>query len=180
MNAAFENLCAASAWSLPPPSVSAKYDLRCVAAAEDMRSLSAHLCGAFEDWVYTLFREQQALTRPGNLRLYGLLCKVRCNLKLRLAEILAGGFGYDPRQTPHDQPLLFSGCYFAATGPTPDRQAFVKSVFDKLLDEQENVEWTRQALVNEQRYTLLATTGWVVAAILFITLIAALFYVGAA
>ena len=150
------------------------YDLRCVATTSEMRTLTAHVCGAFEDWAYTLFREQEALRRPGNLRLYGLLCKVRCNLKTRLAEILANGFGYDERQTPHDQPFLFSGCYFAATGKTPDRQAFVKGVFDKLVAEQEQIEWTDAGLAEAHRRRRWAAGGMVLSGLLAAALIAML------
>jgi len=134
-----------------------RYDVRATATAEDMAALGVHVCGAFEDWVYSLFRESDVLARPGNTRLYGLLCKVRCVLKLRLSEILADGFGYDAQRAPHETPLMFSGCYFGATGSTRDKQAFVKGVFDKMIEEQEQVEWTRQALRREHRY------GWIAA-----------------
>jgi len=134
-----------------------RYDVRATATAEDMAALGVHVCGAFEDWVYSLFRESDVLARPGNTRLYGLLCKVRCVLKLRLSEILADGFGYDAQRAPHETPLMFSGCYFGATGETKDKQAFVKGVFDKMIEEQEQVEWTRQALRREHRY------GWMAA-----------------
>ncbi|MCO6453856.1 MAG: hypothetical protein J5I93_00960, partial [Pirellulaceae bacterium] len=147
------------------------YDVRSQASPQEMDSLSAHVCGAFEDWVYTLFRERGALTRPGNTRLYGLLCKVRCTLKTRLAEVLGRGFGFDKQQTPQDDPFLFSGCYFAATGESPDRQAFVRGVIDKLLDEQEQVEWTQRALEDERRYRRWATIGMVLSGLLLVSLI---------
>lgn len=142
-----------------------RYDLRSVATAEEMYSLCAHVCGAFEDWVYTLFREQGALSRPGNMQLYSLLCKVQLSVKNRLAEILAGGFGYDPQHTT-EPPVLFSGCYFAAIGETEDRQAFAKGVFNKLIEEQEQVEWTPRALKANNRYLWLAYTGLILDAAL--------------
>ena len=141
-----------------------RYDLRSVATAEEMHALCAHVCGAFEDWVYTLFREQGALTRPGNMQLYGLLCKVQLGIKNRLAEILAGGFGFDPHSS--EPPVLFSGCYFAAIGETEDRQAFAKGVFNKLIEEQEQVEWTPRALASNRRYLWLAYTGLILDAAL--------------
>lgn len=127
------------------------FDVRSFASAEELEAFGAHVCGAFEDWVYTLFREQDALMRTGNTRLYGLLCKIRCNLKGRLTEILADGFGSDAKRHPDDDFILFSGCYFAASGPTEDRQAFVKGVFDKLEEEQEEVEWSSRALADDRR-----------------------------
>jgi hypothetical protein len=136
-----------------------RYDVRGTATAEDLSALCEHVCGVFEDWIYTLFREKDALARPGNTQLYGLLCTVRSRLKGRLGEILSRGFGHDPRLHAGNEPILFSGCYFAATGETDDRQAFVKGVFDKLVEEQENVEWTARAGVLDRRYRWLAIGG---------------------
>ncbi len=147
------------------------FDLRALASAEELTSFSEHLAGAFEDWIYTLFREKDSLSRPGNTRLYGLLCKVRSTVKGRLASVLVGGYGYDPILEPQEDPALFSGCYFAATGETEDRQAFVRAVFDKLLEEQEHIEWTRRAQESERRYQSLALAGGVVDALLAATLL---------
>jgi len=138
------------------------FDLRSPATAEQLHALCAHLCGAFEDWIYTLFRQPGALNKPGNTNLYGLLCKVRFNLKNRLARLLAEGFGPGVIAGGRE-PLLFSGCYFASTGATEDRQAFVKGVFDKLVEEQENVEWTSLALARDRRYLWLAYAGFAAA-----------------
>jgi hypothetical protein len=146
-----------------------RYDVRSVATPEEMNSLCAHVCGAFEDWVYTLFREQGALSRPGNTQLYALLCKVRLTIKHRLATILAGAFGSEAHQAA-DSPVLFSGCYFAAIGPTEDRQAFAKGVFNKLLEEQEQIEWTPRAMRHNRRYLRAAYLGFAIDAALLIAL----------
>jgi hypothetical protein len=138
------------------------FDVRTQPTGEALSALCEHVCGAFEDWVYSLFRETGVLTRPGNARLYHLLCKVRCYLKAPLGEILTGGYAYDPQLHAADEPLLFSGCYFAATGSAEDRQAFVRGVFDKLADEQEDVEWTARALRNERRYLTAAYVGFTI------------------
>jgi hypothetical protein len=140
-----------------------RYDVRSPAASQELSALCEHVCGVFEDWIYALFREKDSLARPGNTHLYGLLCTVRSRLKGRLGEILARGFGHDARQHAGDEPILFSGCYFAATGETDDRQAFVKGVFDKLVEEQEHVEWTARSGVLERRYRWLAVGGGLVA-----------------
>jgi hypothetical protein len=151
-----------------------RYEVRALATAEELYALSTHVCGAFEDWIYTLFREQGALSRPGNTKLYSLLCKIRCTLKTRLGDVLGGGFGYDERQDADDMPVPFSGCYFAAIGPTADRQAFVRGVVDKLLDEQEQVEWTQRAIRRDLRYHRLAALGIATNVVLAATLAAML------
>ena len=153
-----------------------RFDVRCLVDRDSLAAFCDHVCGTFEDWVHALFREQQALSRPGNARLYGLLCKVRCNLRMRLTEILTGGFGYESDETPDDDPFLFSGCYFAATGESQDRQAFVKGVVDKLVQEQNYVEWSQHAVAANRRHHRLALAGFFCSSILFIGTI--VFWVG--
>ena len=153
-----------------------KFDVRRFATEEDLTALSAHVCGAFEDWIYALFREKGALSRPGNTHLYGLLCKVRCNLKTRFDDILSRGYGYDPHRQPDDQRSFFSGCYFAATGQTADRQAFVKAVIDKIVEENELIEWTDKAWSEHRRYRRLTIIGYALAALLLVFTIGAVIY----
>ena len=79
---------------------------------------------------------------------------------LEIAEVavLSKGFGHD-RQS-ENVPVLFSGCYFAATGPKSDRQAFVRDLLRKLCDEQEDIEWTDDALREDHRRGWWTTIGW--------------------
>lgn len=143
------------------------FDVAALATKEELAAFALHVCGAFEDWIYTLFREQGALTRPGNTHLFDLLCRVRFNLKSRLTDLLAEGLGFDGDAASENR-LLVSGCYFAATGSTPDRQAFVKSVFDKLEEEQESVEWTQPAQREFRILRWLTWIGWGLTAVLLI------------
>jgi len=123
---------------------------------ERLEALCAHACGAFEDFVYALFREKDALSKPGNVKLYSLLCTIRRSVQVRLGNILVAAFGADPDQESRAEPLFFSGCYFAATGETEDRQAFVKAVFDKLPEEQAELQWTEAGKAEDQKYQRLA------------------------
>ena len=141
-----------------------RFDVRIIPSVEAITALCALAAGVFEDWIHTLFREAEALTRPGNLRLYGLLCKMRSSLSSVLTEVLVGGFSHDPNSKDLPEPIPFSGCYFAATGETDDQQAFVRGIFEKLVEEQEDVEWTRQALANNRWWRNIAVTGAALAA----------------
>lgn len=143
---------------------------------EQLEAVTAHACGAFEDWVYTLFREKGSLARPGNTKLYAMLCKIRRNMGERLKHIIAGGYGNDAEKNPHGDTMLFSGCYFAATGESEDAQAFVKGVFDKLVDEQEELEWSRTALRRHRSYTNWGRLGLGVDVLLGLTLTAMIVY----
>jgi len=139
---------------------------------ENMDAFSSHACGAFEDWVYSLFRERDGLSKPGNAKLYTLLCRVRSQLRARLRSVLLHGFSFSRGDKKKDDiPLLFNGCYFAATGDTPDRQAFVKNVFEKMIDLEEELEWMPEAVRQDDRYHQLAQIGMFVDAVLVLGIV---------
>jgi len=119
---------------------------------ERLVALCAHACGAFEDSVYALFKERGALSKPGNTKLYSLLCGIRHNVHQPLSNLLETVYGVDTDKAPDAEPFLFSGCYFAAAGESEDRQAFIKAVFDKLSQEQGELQWTTAARRQDRVY----------------------------
>lgn len=146
------------------------------ATSEQMEALCKHACGAFEDFVYTLFREKDSLAKPGNTKLFALLCKIRRAFLLRLEDILADGYGTKSDNNSSADTMLVGGCYFAATGEREDQQAFVKGVFDKLVEQQEDLEWTPEALAAERRHRRLAWAGFTLDAVLALGLVAVVIY----
>lgn len=126
-----------------------RFDLETEPQPAQLANLSAHVCGAFEDWCYALFREEKSLSHPGNTRLYELLAKVRLGWKTKLGEILSQTIAAE-NVNESESPLLYSGCYVAASGDTPDRQGFVRAFLEKLKDEQEFVEWTPIAIKEDR------------------------------
>lgn len=141
-----------------------RFDIRLAAVPNQLAVLCARLTGVFEDWVYAIFREHGSIARPGNSHLFGLLCQVRTDLQPRLLRILSGGLGRDREEAPDELPLGFSGCYFAATGRSEDRQAFVRGVFDKLTEEQSHVEWLQETRLASRHYRWLGWMGLCAAA----------------
>lgn len=119
---------------------------------------AAHAVGAFEDWIYMLFQEENALKHRYNSRLFMLLCRIRGRFADNLRAVLARGFGFDPLTEPHlaHEQFLFGGCYFAATGADPSRQAFVKSVFLKGLQQEGELEWAPEARRRDRQLQLAA------------------------
>jgi hypothetical protein len=146
------------------------------ATDENLEALCYHACRPFQDFIYRLFRERDALSADhavGNRRLFSLLCKIR-RLQPRLKGILMDSFGYDSsRDEPHDW-LLMGGVYFAATGERADQQAFVKAVFERLAELQESLEWTPQALRGDRRYQTLGNLCYAVAGLLGLAAVALL------
>jgi hypothetical protein len=127
------------------------YDVWNPPSAENLDAFSLHACGAFEDWVYNLFLEPGAVDNPGNAELYTLLCTVRSDIRPRLRNVLVHGFSADAADRAPRPVSLFAGCYFAATGGTVDAQAFVKSVFQKIEDLDEDLEWHDDAVREDRR-----------------------------
>jgi hypothetical protein len=132
------------------------YNPHCPAIDEELAAVAQHACGAFEDWTYHLFAQKgERLSNPrGNRQLYALVCKIR-SLQQRLENIIVKGFAAngDSNEKPH----LFSGCYFGATGDKDDRRAFVAGVFkNRLLAQDEDVEWTNSAVADNDRYQWIA------------------------
>jgi hypothetical protein len=112
-------------------------------------------------WIYKLFRvesprEGSADAIEGNARLYRFLYEMRERQK-RLGLIASR---LAP-QTPN-MPLLFGGCYLGCTGSDPSGQAFLPGVLRRLVDEQEAVCWTQQALDEEQEYRRWTRVGYTV------------------
>lgn len=153
-----------------------RYEARAVPTPGEMAATSAHVCGMFEDWIHALFRDEDALSRPGTTRLFALLCRVRSRLREPLADLLVSGFGFDPALRPGDQPFLFGGCYVAATGETEDRRAFVRGVFETLAAGQEDVEWTLASLAAERHYRHIAAVLNTLNVVLTASLFAAAVY----
>jgi hypothetical protein len=141
---------------------------------DQLDAVVKHACGAFEDWSYLLFREEEGLSKRGNRHLYGLLCRIRMNFLGRLNHVIQSVYSVDRESTSlaGREPMLFSGCYFVANGQTPDRQAFLPSVFRKSQSEEEELEWGSEAIAEERRMQtsvliLLVINGFLLAAIVF-------------
>jgi hypothetical protein len=68
-----------------------------------------------------------------------------------------------------EDPILFGGCYLAATGTDAHReQAFVAGVFHRLVGEENYVSWTTQARAEEDSYQRWAFLGQMFTAVLFL------------
>jgi hypothetical protein len=124
-----------------------------------LNALAIHAVGAFEDWIYSLFRQDSLRGFQHNSKLFMLLARTRRTQFIqKLADVIAGSFSSDFKDDPElaREQFLFGGCYFAATGAAKDAHAFVRGVFDKLIRDQGELEWTPRALQRDRQYQLLA------------------------
>src|SRR5581483_2552841 len=84
----------------------------------------------------------------------------------RLAELLARGV--PPVGGPDELATvpMFGGIYLAATGRDSKQQAFVEGVFQRVIESQNAVSWSPEALAEDARRTRLAVAGYVAVAVL--------------
>jgi hypothetical protein len=109
---------------------------------------------------YTLFRLGLAKSRgweqlQGSARLYRLLSELH-ERRGRLSRLLSRAFLLDD---PHA--YLFGGVFLAPTGPDA-RPPLTAGVLAQVIDNQNAVAWTAQALASERRYRWWTWLGWLV------------------
>ena len=92
----------------------------------------------------------------------------------RLARVLARGLGAAGEATGDPEALpLFGGCYLGGTGRQAPEQAFVPGVFARLVDGQNTVSWTSQALAEDARYRRWTAIGYTVIVLVPLALVLA-------
>ncbi len=97
----------------------------------------------------------RAAAVQANVRLYGFLQECRRRLRL-LGRLAARAVVRD------DRPPLLGGCYVAGTGPDVRAQAFLGGVVRRLLEQQDDVAWSAEALAEDRAYRRYARAGYVV------------------
>jgi hypothetical protein len=116
--------------------------------------------------VETPGREQRPDVVRMNGRLFELLVQMRERQK-RVVHILTRGIA-----GKSEGPLLFGGCFLAGTGVDAAReQAFVHGVLRQLIENQNYVSWTKDALDEERDYRRWTRSGYLVILGILITAI---------
>jgi type VI secretion system protein ImpL len=112
------------------------------------------MSGWFNGWCLSLMSDD-LLNPAGNNRLFCLDLEFR-RYRKRFRALLEAALT-TPRES---EPVLFRGCYFAATGADPDQQAFLGGLLRgaraRIFAEHLATEWTAEALADDRRYQRLA------------------------
>ena len=112
------------------------------------------MAGWVHGWVLNLMSED-VLNHPGNRRLFQLDHEFR-RYRKRLRTVGESAFSTHREA----EPVMFRGCYFAATGPGLDEQAFSAGLLrgprGRILAEYAATRWTAQADVDDRYYRRLA------------------------
>ena len=155
------------------------YNPRCPAIKDEVAAVARQACGAFEEWAYYLLlgkKGDQRSNPRGNRQLYSLVCRIR-SLQQRLGDVIVNGFASDGGSHA-ERPQFFSGCYFAATGDKDDRRAFITGVFKNRLLAQDNiVEWTRESLEENAWFQRIANWLVVTDMLLIAATVAMVYYI---
>jgi hypothetical protein len=139
------------------------------------------ICRAvFPAWVYKFFRvegpgrETTEEVTQANTQLYKLLYQMR-ERESRLTQILTRGM-----LTETSGPLLFGGCYLAATGTDTADQAFVAGVFRRLYHPEERtqnyVSWAPEKIAEEVYYQRVTKIGYVLSAVFSVVIVFLIWY----
>jgi hypothetical protein len=142
-------------------------DLEPAALARSIEESARWICDSmFPTWIHKFLRpeipgkEQPGTVTRGNAQLVKLLCQMRLRSK-RLGQVL--GRGLNREDEGH---VLFGGCYFAATGASPgNEQAFLPGVFRRVIENQNYVSWTEEALAQDNAQKNMAGYGYTVIAV---------------
>jgi hypothetical protein len=154
--------------------VGSKFEPWNPATRERLEILAELACDNIELNVYELFRKPDGYNKPGNSKLYGLLCRTRTGFQEVLKEFLSKAFA---QQSPDELPMLFAGCYFAATGEVEALRGFLKGVLaDRLLERQDDLQWTEAALRQDAAYEFWAKVAMLGIALLVLATIGLYFY----
>ena len=68
---------------------------------------------------------------------------------------------------------MFGGIYLAATGRDGKQQAFVEGVFQRVIESQNAVSWSPEALAEDARRSRLAVVGYAAVAVLAVAAVGA-------
>jgi hypothetical protein len=146
------------------------------ATRDRLEALAIHAFSTLEDNVYERFKEPDGYNKPGNGKMYGLVCRTRTWFLDALKEFLASAFA--PQEGAADErPMLFAGCYFAATGEIERMHGFLKGVLaDKLLETQDDLQWTDEALREDAALEAWARAGMIVSVLLVLATVGLYFW----
>jgi type VI protein secretion system component VasK len=110
--------------------------------------------GWFHSWVLNRMSEDP-LDQASNNELFSLGHEVR-RFRNRLRAVMEAAF------STHQgvEPVLFQGCYFAATGATPAQQAFaaglLRGLRSRVIAGHQATRWAAEALEEDRRYRWIA------------------------
>ncbi len=117
---------------------------------EHLQAIALQVTGSLIDRLAELLLDPRRIAQqPANRHLLAMLGRLRLNLSPQIARVLQQALspdlhgGVDGRRCILP---LFAGCYVASISGNPDRQAFVRGLFDAIVQMQGELDWTDESL----------------------------------
>ncbi len=143
---------------------------------EQLEQVAQSAVEEFDHFVHLIFTKRDALSLEnvqGNRNLVLFLCRLYSTFLPGLKVLLGKGCGLPATAEDIDFPR-FAGCYFV--GNDENHDYFLQRVFDRVDENQGELEWTRDSLRREENWTILANVAYLVGLCCLIAVVFLLFY----
>ena len=122
-----------------------------------LKEISHESIENFDQYIYSLFTQHDALSSrhvTGNRDMVKFLCWIYSRFFEGLEITLTSGFNFEEFGL-EDAPRL-AGCYFMGIGDSQERQFFSEGVFDRIDENQGELEWTSRIRRREETLSTLS------------------------
>lgn len=122
-----------------------------------LKEISNDSVEIFDKYVYSIFTGRDALSSRhviGNRNMVKFLCWIYARFYEGLELTLTTGFNVESANL-EDFPR-FSGCYFVGTGDSDETTFFANGVFDRVDENQGELEWTSTVTRKEENLSLMS------------------------
>lgn len=126
-------------------------------SAEHLKEISQGSVENFDQYIYSIFTQHDALSSrhvDGNREMVRFLCWIYARFFEGLESTLSTGFVSDDQ--PGEDIPRFAGCYFMGIGDAAEHQFFHEGVFDRVDENQGELEWTSRVLRREESLNVMS------------------------
>ncbi len=116
-----------------------------------VRELSRRSLRTVISSVYKCFQASHEAGQPGNHKLFQLVINCRGRLGQAISSLLVESMATAAQDRQADSSLL-SGVYFTASGDKPTQRAFANEVLERVVLQQELLNWTQHRQANEAKF----------------------------
>jgi len=128
-----------------------------------LKEISNESIENFDQYIYSIFTQHEALSARnvnGNRDMVKFLCWIYARFYEGLETTLMNGFSSD--SGGDDDFPRFAGCYFMGVGDSPEQQFFSEGVFDRVDENQGELEWSSKILQREETWSLMSQLTFLV------------------
>ena len=124
---------------------------------EHLKEISNESIENFDQYIYSIFTQHDALSSrnvDGNRDMVKFLCWIYSRFFEGLELTMTSGFNADGKGG--ENLPRFAGCYFMGVGDSPEYQFFGEGVFDRVDENQGELEWSTKVTDREEALALMS------------------------